>query len=751
MSGRKRRYEPDEGLANALREKINSGFNDRVTRSGRTYGIPSREDRDYLLNNVIRNPRVEPSSDNSTVRFLPMNEQQNRELLENVGMIRREQGNNDDDANNGDDRAQQEVWQPGQPANNSEYLVHGFRFRIRNTVNRRWQNFHTQRRMFAVDFLGDENNRDENNHLFVNLRVTRALYEIILTAVEIVRRDHRDNGRPENALALLTIRADDLDYPISTGVGGLFQDGLITELFGRVDQVLTSKQSLSLERGFGVDITIVDNPQRPEQIWAAGRRRKVYKDEKLWTFNRPLAWKNKCIFTRRGFYPMPFFDNSEDHYRNCCMLAVLAYAKARQRSSELVSQGQNPCTKYKTLERYIKRAFRAENLLVGDAESYYIRRTINILREEMSEMVRDYNLNVETFRNCDIYSAAFCEEIQKLDVNLIIHKDIVSFKPVFHYPRVFDLSKPLVRVLLVKTVDNVYHSVFVSGDQALSNDVMKLKTYCKLCRKSYSRQYYYRHRCAYSSRRGISTCNVCNKIIYTDEFYKSADNEEMFCVRLNNPIPEEENQGCEICGKLFKSLSCKRGHEKICNKNYLFCEKCKTGYIYDRNHEHECGTRYCRVCQKYVPNDDKIDSDQGGHHCEMRRPMPQAKYCRVAFFDFESVVKGEDKRHYVNAAGLSYERDGEVGVFDDIYFYDDEMCHPEDSILREKTYKYKYWTDDFSEEELKTRWKMYVPDRLEKFKNAWYLEKISDNPSNDDDDDSRSDTTSRCVFFQLVS
>ena len=731
MSGRKRRFEPDPGWADSLTNQINES----VTRSGRRFGPPSREEREYLENNVIRNSSHRPSTSSASVRFLPMNEQENRQMLQNAGVISRQQVQNED-------RAQQEVWQEGQPANNSEYVVQGFRFRIRNTVNRRWRNFHTQRRMFAVDFIRDENQGDENHHLFVNLRVTRALYEIILTAVEIVRSDHRSNGRAENALALLTIRADGLDYPVSTGVGGLFQDSLITELFGRVDQVLTSKQSLSLELGFGLDITIIDNPQQPEQIWAAGRRRKVYKDEKLWTFNRPLAWKKKGIFTRKGFYPAPFFEDSEDLFKNCCILSVLAFAKARQRSQDNVSRGENPCTKYKILERYIKKAFQATNLLVGDSESYRVRRAIHVLREEMRELVSDHNLNIEVFRNCDIYSPAFREEIEKLDINVTIYKDVVFFKPVFQYPRVFDLSKPSVQILLVRTVDNLYHAVFVAGEKALSNDIMKLKTFCKLCRKSYSRQYYHRHKCPYLCRREISVCKVCNKIVYKEEYHKNLDNEEMFCVRLDNAIPEDENQNCGVCDKRFKSLSCKKGHEKICNKNYRYCEECKTGYIYDAGRAHECGTRYCRVCQKYVPNDDKIDSDQGGHHCEMRRPMPQTKYSRVAFFDFESVVKGEDKRHYVNAAGLSYEREDQVGSFDDIYFYDDEMCHSEDGILREKTYEYKYWTDDFSEQELKTRWKIHVPDQLHGFKDAWYLDKTpgAHIDHDDSDDDSSIDT-----------
>ena len=102
MSGRKRRFEPDPGWADSLTNQINES----VTRSGRRFGPPSREEREYLENNVIRNSSHRPSTSSASVRFLPMNEQENRQMLQNAGVISRQQVQNED-------HAQQEVWQEG--------------------------------------------------------------------------------------------------------------------------------------------------------------------------------------------------------------------------------------------------------------------------------------------------------------------------------------------------------------------------------------------------------------------------------------------------------------------------------------------------------------------------------------------------------------------------------------------------------------------------------------------------------------
>ena len=53
------------------------------------------------------------------------------------------------------------------------------------------------------------------------------------------------------------------------------------------------------------------------------------------------------------------------------------------------------------------------------------------------------------------------------------------------------------------------------------------------------------------------------------------------------------------------------------------------------------------------------------------------------------MTEGSDLKHRINAVGLAFER--ERGVFDEIYFYDGVMDHPEDSKLKEESFKHKYW------------------------------------------------------------
>ena len=62
--------------------------------------------------------------------------------------------------------------------------------------------------------------------------------------------------------------------------------------------------------------------------------------------------------------------------------------------------------------------------------------------------------------------------------------------------------------------------------------------------------------------------------------------------------------------------------------------------------------------------------------------------------------------HSVNAVGLSFEE--KRGEFPSIFFYDDEMEHPEDQIMHEDDkFVFKYWPDDLDNQEW--RWKPKIP------------------------------------------
>ena len=93
------------------------------------------------------------------------------------------------------------------------------------------------------------------------------------------------------------------------------------------------------------------------------------------------------------------------------------------------------------------------------------------------------------------------------------------------------------------------------------------------------------------------------------------------------------------------------------------------------------------------------------------------------------MTEGSDLKHRINAVGLAYER--ERGVFDEVYFYDGVMDHPEDAKLNEGSFKHNYWPKEL-ESDLE-RWN--PPDRpsmdREKLKKALEAGVSNVGPAND--------------------
>ena len=87
--------------------------------------------------------------------------------------------------------------------------------------------------------------------------------------------------------------------------------------------------------------------------------------------------------------------------------------------------------------------------------------------------------------------------------------------------------------------------------------------------------------------------------------------------------------------------------------------------------------------------------------------------------------------HRINAIGLSFET--ERGVFDEIYFYDDEMRHEEDQKLKEAAFSHKYWPEQLDGRE--SKWIYKPKKKLNKKKLQAVLDAGCAYDGDDDDDD----------------
>ena len=575
-----------------------------------------------------------------------------------------------------DDIAPDRRLTPNRHRTNSFRLrVRGLVFLVTQTLSRRWRTFRTDRRMFVVTLIGRER---EDNVLAENLSASGALLELFRAILDTVRVRHRQEGRPQHALAVLSLSSDDLEYSINTNMSYLSDDSLCDELLEMVRMVLSSKRSISMESGFSVDLTVIDSHLRPDLYWVAG----------LWDFSLPANWSVMGMNKKKYIFLAPTLPQNH-RLSGCC--ALMALCAARLYNAE---------QKNKFEERPADRRFsRVRGIWSqGTSRSCHFRREsgMSCLVSETEAMVEELGLDLEVWRNLAVPSEQLRTESEKLGSNLVMTKNFSVARAFFQHPQEFRFDLPTVTLMLVSMGERRFHAAAVLKPKTLQNKQSE-NTYCCKCRRSFSRRFYSQHNCV---REG---CRLCKRIKWEQDFYVDASNVDSFCKE------DGSSRKCPRCKRRFLSSGCFSQHNLFCKADTITCPECRRPYRAGAGQvPHECHTRYCRKCKKNYRYDEL--QGPGGHACEIRRPCPPAPYDRMAFFDFETTVKeeGDGGEHEVNAVGLSFEE--ERGVFSEVYFYDDDMQMPQDGKVDERCYTFGYWTEGLVPHE--NLWKSQAPARL---------------------------------------
>ena len=487
------------------------------------------------------------------------------------------------------------------------------KFKVTLTRSRGWRTWRADRRLYRVTFVSAHDSLSAEDHLILNMACNDAILQLVQAVVNDVQRRHRIAGRPENALVRLALTADGLTHPVLSQMANLFHPDLIGDFIDTVTNVFVSHAEVSIEDGFEFDVVVIDDATQPGLIYAAGRG-KTYRREKTWTFPQPEKWKKYGFHTKRFMKLMPDFSQADAEYANCCLLAAIVYSLRYNRSQRETD------AKYVVMSR-INNGFMTNQ---SAAQKHRSEKAVEVLRQEMGSVVDDKNLNLSVFRMCNIFNPLLAAEVEKLGINLVLYRDDANFKPVLQLPEVYDHSKESVHVLLLHSVGNVHHASSILRPWTFNSKYLNMGTYCMYCKREFSGRYALQHKC--SSRMMPQRCSKCGMVKRTPEMYYDNTVAKMVCEDV-----KDYEERCRRCRKMFFSEHCMKMHNLDCRTNTKQCPDCGQVYRDETGKLHKCYTVFCRHCLRRHPIDEA--AGDGSHFCEMRRPEPQKKYNKMAFFD----------------------------------------------------------------------------------------------------------------------
>jgi hypothetical protein len=146
---------------------------------------------------------------------------------------------------------------------------------------------------------------------------------------------------------------------------------------------------------------------------------------------------------------------------------------------------------------------------------------------------------------------------------------------------------------------------------------------------------------------------------------------------------------CPQCKMQALTPECASFHLKRCKKDgYFRCtfcgERARKG-----SPPHLCDHLYCLHCKvHYTP-----EAEKRIHSCYITPASPPATVDHIAVWDTETTCGNMNSlgSHSVNAVGLAFEKlDDPRGQWSEIYFYSDDLNHPQDGILCENTFSMDY-------------------------------------------------------------
>lgn len=512
----------------------------------------------------------------------------------------------------------------------------------------------------------DDVHHDQGPIILHHVNAERAIQQLLERVVQRVQQDHLAAGRPRSALAVISLSFDEIDYPMNSQMHGLFDPLLIPSFFSMLKNVMVSKRTLTVNQEFFLHVTVIDDEDDPAQLWVAGPKNDAPKD-----------WDALSLGKKRHLYLMPSFDN-ESRFADCCLLSAITFSMTfneHQRRRLTGGVSRNFCN---------VRQINAGEKGKGPRVLQRRKKAERHLHNRIAEVVETHSLNLHVFRECLTPSEELKREIEKLNINLVCYKDESRFKPFFQWPNQFDAKKQSVHVLLVKLGSaDKYHAASILKPEAYHCNFMKQGSYCPRCKKNFTTKYALRHRCS-----GAVSCTRCRKPKLQQDDYYDMSVKEATC-----SAPREPLLSCKRCKNSFGSMQCYEDHKARCFHDSTYCLEC--GQVYRKSRgKHMCGQRFCRYCStKYTPDE---SLGEGQHHCEQKRPKPPQSFSKIGVFDMETRTDNDDREHKVNAIGVSFET--ARGVFSEIYFYDEEMNHPQNSVLLEDNFRFRYWCEDLDGE-----------------------------------------------------
>ena len=512
--------------------------------------------------------------------------------------------------------------------------------------NKTWNRFKVDLAMFGMSFK-KEGARDDQAHLLIHSY--EAVSEALHALVNFLRKEYQKHPQATLRLSIMATGIDAINakrVPLKfRGAADMILDWLYI--------VLQSKKETPLDEAFKIHAVIENIP--PLAAGSGGEQ--VHVDPGIKSLKRYLM------------FPPEFAGPLSD----CCLLTSLFLGLAYNRELRAAyRQGRT------SLRNPITEEWRLLNYL-GQGEEPRAEEAREHVRRGVLQFCSDHEFSPEDFCMADLESLR--DKIDAIGINLNIFGAQAGYQVVFKHPVEHQSQKETVSIFLIEnpTTGRLHAGLIRQEKKFLSSHRFCV---CHFCNRSFHTDYFPIHKC---SRR--ENCPNCLFILALEDDYVDLEIARLRCFAKRAPKVE---LFCSRCNSRCLTEDCFARHKSIC-KTKARCDDC--GILYKRKERpHQCGDTFCRTCFVFY---DRFNPER--HVCSLRPPRPQSRYLRLAVWDSETVLGG-DEEHRPNAIGVSYET--RPGWFSEVCYYDREMKHPHHGETNEDVFFFKYWPDRIGEEKI---------------------------------------------------
>lgn len=490
------------------------------------------------------------------------------------------------------------------------------------------------------------------------------MLEKLLSYLRTKYSDHSDIAEYQ-----LGIHADSLEFFVNGDYSSLDSDDGLNSLLFNLRECLISNKGVPMNSNVKINATVIRIPQLSSTHVGA-----LCQEKMLWHPNVYSSVRNAIAIPQ-------YIGKLED----CCILTALNLG--RRYNAELRANLGNSTMKE---ESELWKKLKSLNYSEEDRRSRNAK--IALMNDTLQWCQNDLQIEPQDYSNCALEDLT--DIVEKMDINLIVYDRCLGYRRVFAHPAIYDPTKENIYILLLPgRDDSLRHAAIIKNTISFFADRKAID--CPFCRQSYSRQYFQFHKCTRAK-----ACQLCRRIEAKNNHYIDYN---LFRERCQGKRKKLVQLQCDKCDQVAYDSACFDIHKKVCDVLLDFCHECKSLYRRKLGYTHKCGDKFCRTCVTHY----NIRKD-GRHRCHMSRPRIQNNFDRIAVWDTETCVKyvqwdersKTEEVHFVNAVGLSWESD-EFGVFNEIYFYDDELNHEDDSVLKEHAYEYSYFPEGNWQPEVK--------------------------------------------------